>query len=137
MFRIAFDKKFDLKTDAEVKSVRNFKQEVGGDGMTMISFITKSARSHKNYNMKLINKIIKHDFDRGKIINENNIIQLGKDYEPIEDCSDLFAKLSTNYIYIVIVPQFFIDIGRDWIKTTNLVKWDKGKNEIKTYSIKK
>jgi len=138
LFLDAFGSEFDLTCDAENQAVANMRKKfLKNNGLNMITLMTKDARSHKNYNMKIINKITRIDSTKYKLIRNNIVILLDKYNRPINVENDqLYNDIKSNYTVIIWAPVVFTDAGRDWIKTTNLIKWNKGDNQIKTYSLK-
>ena len=128
----------NLTTDAECQVGNNIKKYIKKEMLNFINISTIYAHNHMTYNSKVIQKIIDKDKNTHEKIKEIMTVKLNDKNNPTEYTHDqIIDFMSKNsYSIIIVTPKIFSDAGRDWIKDTDLVKWDKNSRDIPTYKHK-
>ena len=132
-------------SDAELQVSQKLKRIVRKNTACFIDYQVNALKKCQGKNNKRIAKMLK--FGRidlvGKYIIKfddslNCDIHIVFEYVPVSFSNedDKFIKIINNYGFVFTYSYFsqFRDIGREWIKNTNLIKWDKMASLPMTYS---
>lgn len=121
IFSLLF-KKLRTNIDAEIQINVNKKKYIKQDEIDMLYL--KYDVCKEKWSQKKLDKILKYDSQ--KLIKNIFPVYVDNNNDPIDRSVDLFALINNNkYLLISVNVNLFTDIGREWIKNTNLIKWSK------------